>query len=305
MPSDRRSLEDAFLNRAAFKGTDGSEERKEITALDSFREWLSDNLRYLMLIAAILIVLAALFFGVRAMTRSLDGESGKAAGDRPVTESTVSAESRAKQDSQSKAADVSEPSSAEKKDDSSAAAEESKKAAEESKKAAEESKKAAEESRKAAEESKAAAAEKSREDASNLVTGYFSAVGRQDLDSVLSMVDSLTEEEKASVRDDRTAYSNVKVLLRDGVRGNGEDYIAFVSYDYKNETQYVTHYGLSWLYLKRNANGALKIMVQGASDGQVTGLADSLMQDGEIAEMIASVQEKAASADAEEKAKAS
>ena len=119
------------------------------------------------------------------------------------------------------------------------------------------------------------------------------------------MVDSLTEEEKASVRDDRTAYSNVKVLLRDGVRGNGEDYIAFVSYDYKNETQYVTHYGLSWLYLKRNANGALKIMVQGASDGQVTGLADSLMQDGEIAEMIASVQEKAASADAEEKAKAS
>ena len=251
-----------------------------------------------MLIAAILIVLAALFFGVRAMTRSLDGESGKAAGDRPVTESTVSAESRAKQDSQSKAADVSEPSSAEKKDDSSAAAEESKKAAEESKKAAEES-------RKAAEESKAAAAEKSREDASNLVTGYFSAVGRQDLDSVLSMVDSLTEEEKASVRDDRTAYSNVKVLLRDGVRGNGEDYIAFVSYDYKNETQYVTHYGLSWLYLKRNANGALKIMVQGASDGQVTGLADSLMQDGEIAEMIASVQEKAASADAEEKAKAS
>ena len=46
-------------------------------------------------------------------------------------------------------------------------------------------------------------------------------------------------------------------------------------------------------------------MVQGASDGQVTGLADSLMQDGEIAEMIASVQEKATSADAEEKAKAS
>lgn len=284
MPSDRRPLEDAFLSRAASERADGSEERKEITALDSFREWLSDNLRYLMLIAAILIVLAALFFGVRAMTRSLDGESGKGAGDRPVTESTVSAESREKQDSQSKAADVSESSSAEKKDDSSAAAEESKKVAE---------------------ESNAAAAEKSREDASNLVTGYFAAVGRQDLDSVLSMVDSLTEEEKASVRDDRTAYSNVKVLLRDGVRGNGEDYIAFVSYDYKNETQYVTHYGLSWLYLKRNADGALKIMVQGASDGQVTGLADSLMQDGEIAEMIASVQEKAASADAEEKAKAS
>ena len=99
MPSDRRPLEDAFLKRAASERADGSEERKEITALDSFREWLSDNLRYLMLIAAILIVLAALFFGVRAMTRSLDGESGKAAGDRPVTESTVSAESRGKQDS--------------------------------------------------------------------------------------------------------------------------------------------------------------------------------------------------------------
>lgn len=36
--------------------------------MDNFREWLSDNLRYIMLIAGILVVLIGLFFGVRAIT---------------------------------------------------------------------------------------------------------------------------------------------------------------------------------------------------------------------------------------------
>lgn len=36
--------------------------------LDNFREWLSDNLRYILLGLAILVVLLVLFFGVRAVT---------------------------------------------------------------------------------------------------------------------------------------------------------------------------------------------------------------------------------------------
>ncbi len=34
--------------------------------LDNFREWLSDNLRYILLGLAILVVLVVLFFGIRA-----------------------------------------------------------------------------------------------------------------------------------------------------------------------------------------------------------------------------------------------
>ena len=40
----------------------------EVFALNNFREWLSDNLRYILLLAGILAVLLALFFGVRTLT---------------------------------------------------------------------------------------------------------------------------------------------------------------------------------------------------------------------------------------------
>ena len=45
--------------------------------LDNFREWVSDNLRYIMLICAIAIVCIGIFFGVRAITgRMSSGKSG-------------------------------------------------------------------------------------------------------------------------------------------------------------------------------------------------------------------------------------
>ena len=43
--------------------------------MDNFREWLSDNLRYFMLGGVILIIVAVLFFSVRACTGSGKGTS--------------------------------------------------------------------------------------------------------------------------------------------------------------------------------------------------------------------------------------
>ena len=45
--------------------------------MDNFREWLSDNLRYFMLGGAILLIVAVLFFGVRACVGSGKGTSDK------------------------------------------------------------------------------------------------------------------------------------------------------------------------------------------------------------------------------------
>ena len=45
--------------------------------MDNFREWLSDNLRYFMLGGAILIIVAGLFFGIRACAGSKKGNSEK------------------------------------------------------------------------------------------------------------------------------------------------------------------------------------------------------------------------------------
>ncbi|MDO5337206.1 MAG: SH3 domain-containing protein [Eubacteriales bacterium] len=48
--------------------------------MDDFREWLSDNLRYILLGAAILVILLVLFFGVRACSRLMKGNSGEQQG---------------------------------------------------------------------------------------------------------------------------------------------------------------------------------------------------------------------------------
>ena len=44
--------------------------------MDDFREWLSDNLRYFMLGGTILVIVAVLFFGIRACVGSNKGNSG-------------------------------------------------------------------------------------------------------------------------------------------------------------------------------------------------------------------------------------
>lgn len=45
--------------------------------LDNFREWLSDNLRYILLGLAILLALVLLFFGVKALTGGFSDEKPK------------------------------------------------------------------------------------------------------------------------------------------------------------------------------------------------------------------------------------
>ena len=45
--------------------------------MDDFREWLSDNLRYIMLGLGIVLVLAILFFGIRFLTNKLSDDEGR------------------------------------------------------------------------------------------------------------------------------------------------------------------------------------------------------------------------------------
>ena len=47
----------------------------EVCTVDDFREWLSDNLRYILLGLAIIIVLVIAFFAVRFVTDRLGGDS--------------------------------------------------------------------------------------------------------------------------------------------------------------------------------------------------------------------------------------
>ncbi len=60
--------------------------------LDNFREWLSDNLRYILLGLAILVVLVVLFFGAKALFGSGDKDKGSEPKQKTEQEKTYLAD---------------------------------------------------------------------------------------------------------------------------------------------------------------------------------------------------------------------
>lgn len=73
--------------------------------LDNFREWLSDNLRYILLGLAILVVLVVLFFGAKALFGSGDKDKGSEPKQKTEQEKT-SGESEKSDDSSKDAQDT-------------------------------------------------------------------------------------------------------------------------------------------------------------------------------------------------------
>lgn len=59
--------------------------------MDNFREWLSDNLRYILLILGIAVVLIGLFFGIRAISQAYAGKNSNSemASDSVIEASSV------------------------------------------------------------------------------------------------------------------------------------------------------------------------------------------------------------------------
>ncbi len=55
--------------------------------MDNFREWLSDNLRYILLVVVGIVVVVALFIGVRALTGSGSDKGGSSSSNQANTES--------------------------------------------------------------------------------------------------------------------------------------------------------------------------------------------------------------------------
>ena len=62
--------------------------------MDDFREWLSDNLRYILLGLAIIAVLLVLFFGIRFLTSTFGDDSKK---EQKVTEQQKDTEKEQKE----------------------------------------------------------------------------------------------------------------------------------------------------------------------------------------------------------------
>ena len=66
--------------------------------MDNFREWLSDNLRYILLGAGVLVIIAGLFFGVRACSSAMKGDAAEVVDESTESEGALKIYSKAEED---------------------------------------------------------------------------------------------------------------------------------------------------------------------------------------------------------------
>lgn len=238
--------------------------------MDNFREWLSDNLRYIELILGILIILLGLFFGARFVIKR--GGSGQTSNN--LTESGQAAGNAADESAASAAVTgtaSATPTGAAKKEDTTLVG---------------------------GDGNLTSFAKRS---VTSAINTYYTALNTRSTDTVRALTDNLSEEDVASIETSETAYSNISVVPKNGLTGDGKTAVAFVEYDYQNPDQTVAHAGLSWLYMQYDeTEQAYKIMVKASEDPAIQEYVNKLTEDPEIAALIERVQTEAAAADAAE-----
>ena len=254
--------------------------------MDSFREWLSDNLRYICLILGILIVLIGVFFGVRTLTRVISSGNDS----RAVQEDSVVAGSAVTAPGGNSTV-AGTPSSA----GSTAVTTSTRPATESAPQASVTAAPTAEPTA-----TPAPVDANAEQEVADVINTYYAALNTKSIDAIRTVTERLSESDILSIEISETQYSDLSITVRPGPDGGTDSAIAYVSYHYINPSQFVTHPGLSWLYLRRGEDGAFRIVVnQGDLEG-VEAYVDELTATPEIQAIVAEVQAASEQADAEE-----
>ena len=228
--------------------------------MDNFREWLSDNLRYIELILGILVVVLGLFFGVRAVVNRTDSkQSVDLATNSSVDTAAVSS-----------AATKPTPTAAQKKESELVSKD-------------------------------GDLTDDAKKSITSVINTYYTALNTRSTDTVRALTDSLSAEDITSIETSETAYSDLSVIPKNGLSGDGKTAVAFVEYNYQNPDQAVSHPGLSWLYLQYDEKEAgYKIVVKASENEAIKNYIQTLTSEPDIAAVVERVQTEAAAADAAE-----
>ena len=198
--------------------------------MDNFREWLSDNLRYIALILGILVVVLGLFFGVRAVVNRTDSnQSVDLATNSSVDTTAVTS-----------AATKPTPTAAQKKQSELVSKD-------------------------------GDLTDDAKKSITSVINTYYTALNTRSTDTVRALTDSLSAEDITSIETSETAYSDLSVIPKNGLSGDGKTAVAFVEYNYQNPDQAVSHPGLSWLYLQYDEKEAgYKIVVKASENEAIS-----------------------------------
>lgn len=269
---------------------------KPMTTKDKIREWISDNLRYMLLIGAILLIVAAVLLIVHLVSPKNDGKSSggtvtssSTGNNVPDKKTQVKADSKAdSEDSTGISSDVSDSAK-----DSSADASSTDTASAPDAEAEPTSEPEAADDTSNTENTDNTAVSFAADnvpEVSTVLEQYYTALGARNINGLFAVTDNLTAEEQAQIEaeSDVESYGDVKAYTISGPSDG--TYIAFVSSRCKYLGINQTLPMLSEYYLYTTEDGSLKIMDDTDSDAAVTEAMKAALENEEVKNLIEQVQ---------------
>ena len=269
---------------------------KPMTTKDKIREWISDNLRYMLLIGAILLIVAAVLLIVHLVSPKNDGKSSggtvtssSTGNNVPDKKTQVKADSKAdSEDSTGISSDVSDSAN-----DSSADASSTDTASAPDAEAEPTSEPEAPDDTSNTENTDNTAVSFAADnvpEVSTVLEQYYTALGARDINGLFAVTDNLTAEEQAQIEaeSDVESYGDVKAYTISGPSDG--TYITFVSSRCKYLGINQTLPMLSEYYLYTKEDGSLKIMDDTDSDAAVTEAMKAALENEEVKNLIEQVQ---------------
>ena len=269
---------------------------KPMTTKDKIREWISDNLRYMLLIGAILLIVAAVLLIVHLVSPKNDGKSSggtvtssSTGNNVPDKKTQVKADSKAdSEDSTGISSDVSDSAN-----DSSADASSTDTASAPDAEAEPTSEPEAADDTSNTENTDNTAVSFAADnvpEVSTVLEQYYTALGARDINGLFAVTDNLTAEEQAQIEaeSDAESYGDVKAYTISGPSDG--TYITFVSSRCKYLGINQTLPMLSEYYLYTKEDGSLKIMDDTDSDAAVTEAMKAALENEEVKNLIEQVQ---------------
>lgn len=269
---------------------------KPMTTKDKIREWISDNLRYMLLIGAILLIVAAVLLIVHLVSPKNDGKSSggtvtssSTGNNVPDKKTQVKADSKAdSEDSTGISSDVSDSAN-----DSSADASSTDTASAPDAEAEPTSEPEAADDTSNTENTDNTAVSFAADnvpEVSTVLEQYYTALGARNINGLFAVTDNLTAEEQAQIEaeSDVESYGDVKAYTISGPSDG--TYITFVSSRCKYLGINQTLPMLSEYYLYTTEDGSLKIMDDTDNDAAVTEAMKAALENEEVKNLIEQVQ---------------
>lgn len=272
---------------------------KPMTTKDKIREWISDNLRYMLLIGAILLIVAAVLLIVHLVSPKNDGKSSggtvtssSTGNNVPDKKTQVKADSKAdSEDSTGISSDVSDSakdSSADASSTDTASAPDAEAEPTSEPEAADDTSNT--ENTDNTDNTAVSFAADNVPEVSTVLEQYYTALGARDINGLFAVTDNLTAEEQAQIEaeSDVESYGDVKAYTISGPSDG--TYITFVSSRCKYLGINQTLPMLSEYYLYTKEDGSLKIMDDTDSDAAVTEAMKAALENEEVKNLIEQVQ---------------